>query len=66
MGDEYAVEFLRLSRFAPYMVAKDEDWANRFQQGLRQDIHKFLVTQQLRTYSQVLGVARGLEQVMEK
>ena len=26
--DEYAAEFLRLSRFAPYMVAEDEDRAN--------------------------------------
>ena len=64
--DEYAAEFLRLSRFAPYMVADEEDRANRFQQGLRLDIQKFLVTQQLGTYSQVLSAARGLEQVMEK
>ena len=30
MADEYASEFLRLSRFAPYMVANEEDRANRF------------------------------------
>ena len=64
--DEYATEFLRLSRFAPYMVAEEEDRANRFQQGLRLDIQKFLVTQQLGTYSEVLSAARGLEQVIEK
>ena len=64
--DEYTVEFLRLIRFAPYMVAKEEDRANRFQQGLRLDIQKYLVTQQLGTYSQVLSATRGLEQVMEK
>jgi hypothetical protein len=28
--DEYAAEFLRLSRFAPYMVAKEENRASRF------------------------------------
>ena len=28
MVDEYAAEFLRLSRFAPHMVAEDEDPAN--------------------------------------
>jgi len=28
--NEYTTEFLRLSRFAPYMVAEDEDRANRF------------------------------------
>ena len=64
--DEYAAKFLRLSRFAPYMVAEEEDRANRFQQGLRFDIQKFLVTQPLRTYSQVLSAARSLEQVVEK
>ena len=37
MVDEYAAEFLRLSQFAPYTVAEEEDWANRFQQGLRPD-----------------------------
>jgi len=42
--NEYAAEFLSLSRFAPYMVGKDENQANRFQQGLRLDIQKFLVT----------------------
>ena len=48
------------------MVAEEEDRANRFQQGLRLDIQKFLVTQPLRTYSQVLSAARSLEQVVEK
>jgi len=38
--DEYAAKFLRLSRFASYMVADEEDWANRFQRGLRLDIQK--------------------------
>jgi len=61
--DKYAAKFLRLSQFAPYMVAKDEDQANQFKQGLRLDIQKFLIAQQLRTYSQVLSVARCLEQV---
>ena len=28
--DEYAVKFLRLSRFEPYMVANKENRANRF------------------------------------
>ena len=29
--DEYAAEFLRLSRFAPYMVSDEEKQASRFQ-----------------------------------
>ena len=36
--NEYATEFLRLSRLAPYMVADEEKRASRFQQGLRVDI----------------------------
>ena len=33
--DKYAAEFLRLSRFAPYMVTDEEKRASKFQQGLR-------------------------------
>ena len=36
--DEYAAEFLRLSRFAPYIVTDKEKRASRFQQGLQMDI----------------------------
>jgi len=48
------------------MVTEEEDQANRFQQGLRLGIQKFLVTQPLRTYSQVFSAAHSLEQVVEK
>jgi len=40
---EYATEFLRLSRFAPCMVADEEKRASRFQQGLRVDIQMLLI-----------------------
>ena len=58
--DEYADEFLRLSRFAPYMVADKEKRASRFQQGLRVDIHMLLIPHQLKIYSQVLTIARDV------
>jgi len=32
--DQYATEFTRLSRFAPYMVAQEGDRARNFLQGL--------------------------------
>jgi len=64
--DEYAAEFLRLSRFAPYMVADEEKRASRFQQGLQMDLQVFLVPQQLKTYSEVLTIAREVERVLEK
>ena len=41
--DEYAAEFLRLSRFAPYMVADEEKRASRFQQGLKMDVQMYLI-----------------------
>jgi len=59
--DEYAAEFLRLSRFAPYIVTNEEKRASRFQQGLKMDVQMFLIPQQLKTYSQVLSIACEVE-----
>ena len=64
--DEYAVEFLRLSCFAPYIVTDEEKRASRFQQGLQMDIQVLLIPQQLKTYSQVLTIAREVERGPEK
>jgi hypothetical protein len=61
--DEYAASFLRMSRFAPSMVAKESDKANRFQQGLQWEIQKQLASHQLDTYQQVLTAARRVELV---
>ena len=63
---EYATEFLRLSRFVPYMVTDEEKRASRFQQGLQMDIQVLLILQQLKTYSQVLTIAREVERELEK
>jgi len=59
--DEYAAEFQRLSRFAPYMVSDEEKRASRFQHGLKMDIQLFLIPHQFKTYSQVLFIAREVE-----
>ena len=64
--DEYAAKFLRLSRFAPYIMANEENRASRFKQGLKIKIHMFLIPQQLKTYSQVLTIAREVEWGLEK
>jgi len=63
--DEYAA-VLRLSRFASYMVSDEEKRASRFQQGLKMDIQIFLIPQHLKTYSQVLSIARKVERGLEK
>ena len=59
--DEYAVEFLRLRRFAPYMISNEEKQAERFQQKLRMDIQMLLIPQQLKTYTQVLTIVQEIE-----
>jgi len=64
--DEYVTEFLRLSRFVPYMVTDEEKRASMFQQGLKMDIQMFLIPQQLKTYSQVLFIACEVEWGLEK
>ena len=48
------------------MVADEEKRHNRFQQGLRVDIQMLLIPHQLKTYSQVLSIARDVEQGLEK
>jgi len=64
--DEYAADFLRLSRFAPYMVTDEEKRANRFQKGLRMDIQMYMMSQELKTYASVLSTARKVERGFEK
>lgn len=56
--DEYANEFLRLSRFAPRLVTMEEDRAYRFQQGLKLEIQQHLAIAVLETFSGVLEAAQ--------
>ena len=64
--NEYAAKFLRLSQFTPYMVSDKENQAGRFQQGLKMNFQILLIPQQLKTYSQVLSIAREVERGLEK
>ena len=61
--DAYAAEFARLSRFAPSMVAEEEDRAHRFQQGLRIELQRMMVSTALVTYADVLDAAHRAERV---
>ena len=47
--------------FAPYMVSDEEKRADRFQLGLKMDIRMLLIPQQLKTYAQILTIAREIE-----
>ena len=64
--DEYAAKFLRLSRFAPKLVAEEADRADRFQQGLKMELQVQLASHELDTYSQVLTRAHNLERTVGK
>jgi len=48
------------------MVANEEIRVRRFQQGLRMQIQMFLIPQQLKSYSQVLIIAREVERGLGK
>ena len=48
------------------MVADEERRASKFQQGLKKDIQTHLISQQLKTYSQVLTITREVERGLEK
>ena len=48
------------------MVADEENRPSRHQQGLKMDIQMHLIPQQLKTYSQVLTIAREVERRLEK
>ena len=52
--DRYAAEFTRLSRFAPTLIAEEEDKASQFQHGIKNEIQKQLSSHQLYTYLDVL------------
>ena len=48
------------------MLTDEEKRASRFQQGMMMDIQMLLIPQQLKTYSQVLTIAREVKQGLEK
>jgi len=61
--DEYAAEFSRLSRFAPYMVSTEENRARRFQQGLHLELQRYVISFRYKIFAEVLIVAREQEQL---
>lgn len=63
--DQYAAEFTRLSRFAPYMVAQEGDRAWKFLQGLDINIQSHIDVLSLNTYAQVLETVRTQEQILQ-
>lgn len=62
-ADAYAAKFIRLSRFAPHMVANEANRANRFQKGLTWDLQEKLAFNHFDTYDQVLTTACRIKTV---
>ena len=48
------------------MVTDEEKWASKFQDDLKMDIQMLIILQQLKTYSQVLAIAREVARGLEK
>jgi len=63
--DEYAAEFSKLSRFAPYMVSTEENRAKRFQQGLHLELQRYIISFKYKTFAEVLTAASEQEQLSE-
>ena len=59
---QYNSEFRKLSRFAPSLVASEQDRIKRFHEGLRPIMQKDLATSKFTTYAELLDTALKLEQ----
>lgn len=64
--DVYAAEFVRLSCFAPTLVAEEEKRVHLFQQGLRHKIKEHLTTQAYKTYSEIFEAACRIEKALRE
>ncbi|GMH11919.1 hypothetical protein Nepgr_013760 [Nepenthes gracilis] len=62
---EYDAKFTELSWYAPYFVEDELRKAKKFQQGLRDEIRKHLVTQMFQTYAEILDMALIFEKKLE-
>ncbi|KAK8949163.1 hypothetical protein KSP39_PZI006059 [Platanthera zijinensis] len=61
--NEYEIEFSNLSRFAPSLVATEEDRAKRFLGGLRSDVQQLAVAHGAVTYAGVVEAALKVEAI---
>ena len=61
--DAYATEFSRLSRFAPNLVATEDDKARKFEDGLNFDLQHHVVSHHYPTFTEVVDAARKHEQI---
>ena len=61
--DIYAWRFIELCRYAPILVATDEQKARRFIRGLPPQMEKILVGQTYLSFVEVVDQARQLEEI---
>ena len=59
--EQYARRFIELERFAPHLVATEEMRADRFQEGLRHDIRRMVVSHRISTFQELVDVATLVE-----
>ena len=59
--EQYARRFIELGRFAPHLIATEEMRAERFQEGLRPDIRRMVVSLRISTFQGLVDVATLVE-----
>ena len=58
---EYEVQFTKLSKFAPELIATEPRKVRRFVQGLNVEIQEALAAAQINTFTEVLEKAQRIE-----
>ncbi|KAG7967768.1 hypothetical protein I3843_08G116100 [Carya illinoinensis] len=59
--EQYARRFIELGRFALHLIATEEMRADRFQEGLRPDIRRMVVSHRISTFQELVDVATLVE-----
>ena len=59
--EQYARRFIELGRFAPHLIATEEMRADHFQEGVRHDIRRMVVSHRISTFQELVDVATLVE-----
>ncbi|KAL1091558.1 hypothetical protein V6Z11_D07G164700 [Gossypium hirsutum] len=63
---EYEAEFMRLSQYAPKLVAHEASRCKRFRFGLNRDIKLYLVVQSTEVFDELVEKACALEETLRE
>ncbi|XP_057954089.1 uncharacterized protein LOC131148401 [Malania oleifera] len=66
MVQQYTTKFIKLSRFAPYMVPNDVKKARMFEKGLRHDIHRQVAVLKVQYFFKLVDRATVVEEICQR